>query len=356
MKERVGVGCAASGVQECALRIDGLADEGEEFLHAVEVMALGKAGLGGSVPERMDVSKHIGERGNTAGASAQEVLSLAKNPRIANGGASDHDAVGLGKSEDFGGFGGGGDIAIGEDWAAHMGFGLADTLIIDLAAVHLADGTTVDGQGVDFVGIDEVEDLEKMAIILKADAHFDGKAAGRGVAQRCENLLDSGGFTEQAAADLLTVDLGCGAAHIQVDAGDGQACEIACGTGEVFTIVADQLCEHGASGIVVEDGIDNVRLQRGLGVDAEILGDKKIRWAECAEQAHEGKVGHILHWGEGGQRAPGLNWRWQHGRLTLFLQDALEQFGHVLLAVKQLAGSVDGPIAPQGHGDGIAGP
>lgn len=41
---------------------------------------------------------------------------------------------------------------------------------------------------------------------------------------------------------------------------------------EVVEAFADELGEDGASGVMFKDGVDNMCLERGVGVDSEVFG------------------------------------------------------------------------------------
>ena len=52
--------------------------------------------------------------GHERGFSGQRLADLMEEPRVADGTAADHQTGGAGICQDFGGFGGGIDVAIGE--------------------------------------------------------------------------------------------------------------------------------------------------------------------------------------------------------------------------------------------------
>lgn len=146
---------------------------------------------------------------------------LAEDPGVADGVAADHDAGGSGVVEDLAGFGGGGDVAVGEEGAVDSFGGAFDEVVVDFGAVHFLDGAAVQAEEVDLVLVDEVEDGLEVFCILESDTHLDGEESGDGLAEGAEDLVDFLGVAQESAAAVLFVDGGGGAAHVEVDSGDG---------------------------------------------------------------------------------------------------------------------------------------
>ncbi len=144
-----------------------------------------------------------------------------------------------------------------------------------------------------------------MSVIFEADAHFDGKTAFDGLAKATEDCVDFCGFAEEAAADVFLVHFGGGAAHVEIDPGDGQLLVLDIGNGapEVIEAFTDELGKDGSPGVVLFYGVDYMGLEGGVGMYAEVLSEEQIGGAILAEQAHERTGGDILHGGEG---RPGL--------------------------------------------------
>ena len=78
----------------------------------------------------------------------------------------------------------------------------------------------MDAEQIDAVFVDQAEDFFVILGGIKADAHLDGEETGHGVTEGSKQFIDFGRIAQQAAADILFVDLGCRAAHVQVDTGD----------------------------------------------------------------------------------------------------------------------------------------
>ncbi len=161
-------------------------------------------------------------------------------------------------------------------------------------------------QQVDAVLVHEVHDPVEMAGVLEADAHLHGEKPGHGGAQRGEDFADAPGLAQQAATDVFLVNLGRRAAEVEVDAGHAVAEQFSGGALQVFEILADQLGEDGAAGLILVDGAEDVLLRARLGMDPEELGEEIVGRAVAGDDAHEGEVGHVLHRRERGEGAAGL--------------------------------------------------
>ena len=142
---------------------------------------------------------------------------------------------------------------------------------------------------------DRGEDGLEVTRILKADAHLYGEKPGAGRAHGLDDGVHVRGIAEQAAADIFLVNLGRGAAEIQVNTGDGMKQQLGDRAGDVGNLLADELREDGPAGAVLGNGADDVFFRAGLGVDAEKFGDEVVwRAMPCAE-GHEREIGDILH-------------------------------------------------------------
>jgi len=296
--EELGFGeRAAHVVEEGAGGVHALADEVEVFLHLGDVELFGEVGpLRGAV-EVFDIAADVGEGEARDGLAGELFAALTEDPRVSDGVASDHDARGAGRGDDGGGFGGGGDVAVGEHGAADAGDGVGDGVVVNFAAIHLFHGAAVHGEEVDAVLVDQVEDAVVVARILEADTHFDGEEAGYGGAESGEDFTDFLGFAQEAAADVFLVNFRRGAAEVEVDAGDRVAKEFFDGAREVVDVFADQLGEKGATGGVFVDRAEDVFLGFRLSVNAEEFGDVVIGCAVAGDDAHEREIGDVLHRG-----------------------------------------------------------
>jgi hypothetical protein len=106
---------------------------------------------------------------------------------------------------------------------------------------------------------------------------FTVKRPGHGVAEGTDEFVDLARVAQEAAADVLLVDLGRRATHVQVDAGDGIFQQLLHGADHVADFLTDELGEDRAAGLVLYDGADDVFLRARLGVDAEEFGEEVVR-------------------------------------------------------------------------------
>lgn len=97
----------------------------------------------------------------------------------------------------------------------------------------------MDAQEVDAVFIDEFEDAVEWRRIIESDAHLDGEKTGYDGAKGGENFSDARRVAQKTAADVFLVNLGRGAAEIEIDPGDIVAEKFLCGPSEVPEILAD---------------------------------------------------------------------------------------------------------------------
>lgn len=255
--------------------------------------------------ERADVIEDLPATGEGKGFVVLGLANLVEEPRVANGGASDHQPAGAGLQEDAGGFMGGKDIAIGEDRAGEGRDGLGDEVIVDFAAVHFAHGAAVDGEEVQGVAGENGKQLGEGVGGIEADPSFNGERDAEGVAEGAEDRIDALGFAEQAAAGTFAVDDGGGAPEVEVDGSDGEMLQFPGGPDEGGDIITDELGNDRPARGVVRDGLEDVAVEAGPGIDAEVFREVEVGAAEAGEQAPEGQVGDVLH-GREGQEGPGL--------------------------------------------------
>ena len=298
-------------VQELAFGIHGEADEVQEFLETAGLLVGGLGGVAAFVGELLNIRPHVGERGHKRRQALLDLAPLAENPRVPDGMAAHHHAVRLGLGRKALGLGGGGDIAVGDDGAGDGRHGLGDGGVIDFGPVEAFDGTAVHGEEVDLMLRDDGEDLVEALLVVEADAHLDGEEAGDLLAHRADEFVDLGRIAQQAAADVLTIHLGRRAAHVEVDAGDGQLTQLTDGAEHVRGIFTDELCEDRPAGAVIDDGVDDVLLGRRTLMDAEIFGDEPVGRAATADDAHEAGRGHVLHRREHRRARAGDDGDWQ---------------------------------------------
>ena len=67
-------------------------------------------------------------------------------------------------------------------------------------------------------------------------------------------------------------------------------------------MLADELGENGPASLIFAQRAQDVFLGARLAVDAEEFGEKVIGCAVVGRDAHEGEIGDILHWRQGGER------------------------------------------------------
>lgn len=251
---RLGGG-AARLVQETTLGIDPEADEIEKFLEVIDMMAFGAIRLSGGLVEVVNIMSDIGEGGPVNGGSSEMLAELAKDPGVADAGTPDHEARRSGIFEHPEAFADGGDVAIRKNRNGEGFCGPLDVFVMNGAAVGLLDGSGVQAQEVDLMFLDEFQDCLEIAVVLKPDAHLDGKASLDCFAQASQDAVHHCGVTEEPAADIFFVNLGGGATHIEIDTGNGQlgGMNRADGALEVGETFADELGEYGATGVVPLD-------------------------------------------------------------------------------------------------------
>ena len=251
---RLGGG-AARFVQETPLGIDAEADEVEEFFEVIDVMAFGAIRLGGGLMEIVDIMSDIGEGGPVNGGSGEMLAELAKDPGVADAGTPDHEARRSGIFKHPEAFLDGGDVAVGKNRNGKGFRRPLNILVMNGAAVGLLDRSGVQAQEVDLMFLDEFQNRLEVAVVLKPDAHLDREAPLDRFAQATQDTVHHCGVTQESAADVFFVNLGGGATHIEVDAGNRQlgGMDRADGALEVGEAFADKLGEDRAPGVVPLD-------------------------------------------------------------------------------------------------------
>ena len=209
----------------------------------------------GGLVKVFDVLADVGERGLEDGFAGKVLSELTKNPWVADAVAPDHQSCGVCLVEHALAFGDGGDVAICEDGDAQALDGAGDVFVVDLAAVGFFDGACVEAEEVDLVLVDEVEDGLEVPVVFEADPHLDGEGAANGLAEAAEDGVDLFRLAEEAAADVLFINFGGRAAHVEIDAGDGECLllDAADGPLEVGQALADHLRKDWAASLVVPD-------------------------------------------------------------------------------------------------------
>ena len=132
----------------------------------------------------------------------------------------------------------------------------------------------------------------------KPEPGLDGEAAGNGFAQATKQAVQRLRVAQHATARVLATHDGGRAAEVEVDPAyriDGQPGGAA---DQARQVVADDLGEYRTPGVVFGDGPQEVAVEGGSGVDAEVSGDEPIGQAPAGQHADEGQVGDVLHGGE----------------------------------------------------------
>ena len=175
--------------------------------------------------------------------------------------AADHHTGGASLGDDRSGALGGGNVAVGQDGAAHLPDRPGNEIVVHLSAIHCLHGAAVDGEQIDLVPVDDLQEAVEALSVIKAEAHLDREESGHGGAERPQNLVDPVRIAQQPAADVFAIDLGCGAAEIEIDAGHRKPQQFAHGAQDVGHALADELGEHRPAGGVVGNGPQDVFLR-----------------------------------------------------------------------------------------------
>jgi len=214
--EEFGLRCdAADFVEETAFGIDVYADEVGVFLHLLHLGGFAEVlrRLGG-FEQVAQVVENIAALWGENWLTGEVFADLAEEPWVADGAATDHQAAGVGDLQDFLGFGGAVDVAVGENGAWDGLDGAGDEVVMDFAAIHLSNGAGVDGEEVDLMLREDGEEFVEDVGIVEADAGLNCKRNGDGLSEGAEDGIDALGFTEEAAAGAFAIDDGRGAAEV----------------------------------------------------------------------------------------------------------------------------------------------
>lgn len=321
--------CAADFVEEGACGFDADAEEVHMFFGAGDEAGGARVVGAEDVEELLDIAEDVVSGGELDGEVLEVLADLGEQPGVTDGAAADHEAEGAGGLEDGVGFGGGADVAIGEDGAGEGLGGLADEFVAHWGAVHFVDGAAVDREEVEVMFSEDGDELVEDLGGVEPDAGFDGESGcGDGIAQGAEDGVDLLGVAEEAATGAFAVDHGCGAAEVEVDGGDGVILEFAGGADEFGDVVTDELGDGWALGWVMGNGAEDAFIEVGVGIDAEVFSEVEVGATVGVDEFPEFPVGDVLH---GGQRERGqggfeggvelfgrghgrANWGWRSSR------------------------------------------
>jgi len=101
--------------------------------------------------------------------------------------------------------------------------------------------------------VDQFENFAEMLGVGKADAHLHREAAGAGIAEGTQDLINPVGVAQKAAADVFFVNLGGRAAHVQIDPRDRMLLKQIYRPPQVFDVFPNQLGKNGSPARVVID-------------------------------------------------------------------------------------------------------
>ena len=282
-------------VEERSLGVDAQSDEVEEFLQSVYPGALGDPGLGEGLLQQPGVGVDVAQRRVEYGFAAQMLTDLPENPGVANGRATDHEAVTAGFPEHPGRFPVAGYVSVGQYRAGERGDGVPYVVVVDLRPVEFPDGPAVQAEQIHFVFPEEFQQTLEGGRIVEPDAGLYGEAVRRMLAQQCEYLVDVVQRPQEPAPDVLLVDLGSGASQIEVDAGDGVGPERLHRALEVLEVFPEELSEYGSRSRIVGDGVENVLVRNTGCVHPEVLGEIVVRGSETVHHLHEFPGRDVLH-------------------------------------------------------------
>jgi WG containing repeat len=294
--EEIGAGIdAADFVEKTAGGFDADAEVVHVFLHLLHLRGFADIRRADGIVEGADVIQDVEAGGNEERFATEFLPDLMEEPGIADDAAADHETARAGEGQDFAGLAGGVNIAVGQDGAGQGGDGTGNEIVMDLGAVHFADGAAVHGKQVKRMfrenGQQFLEDVGR----IEAEARLDGELDGNGLAQRAEDGVHAFRFAQQATAGAFAVNDGRGTAEVEVNGGHGQLLEFLRGADEGRNVVADHLRDDRLAGGILGDGFDDPFLEVRHGMDAEIFRVIDIRAAVLGHQPPERQVGDVLH-------------------------------------------------------------
>ena len=145
-------------------------------------------------------------------------LAAGEEPRIAEGGAANHDAVEAVAVDKGFRLRGIADVAVSDDGQAGTVFKRTDGGMVGGAVVFLRAAATMHGKGGDAVIFrDRSEFKQGRLVIVVAEAGFDGDGDGYGAADGSKDFRDLAEIREQRRACLLAGDGFRRAAEVDID-------------------------------------------------------------------------------------------------------------------------------------------
>lgn len=288
-------GGAAYRIEE--IGSDSFANKIQEFLNSLHVRAFTAAERAqiGRLPETEKVLHDLTSAWQLRRVALQCLADLGENPGIAYGTAADHEAGQRGLLQNPGSGQRGGDIPVADDGAGQNPGGFLDGIPVASAAVALPDGSSVDAHPIGAILVKEVQKVLERGGIGITQAALDTEGQGDQRPQRLQNLLDPCKVFQESASDIFAADYLCGAAQVEVDAGDGQALQRLRDSGKAGDIFPGNLRHQRPAGIVGENLPLNLRVDSGIGIDPDILGHVAISAAIGLQETPECKIGHVLH-------------------------------------------------------------
>ena len=167
-------------------------------------------------------------------AVLEVMLNVAKDPRVAECGAADHQAGAVGLFADTDHIVRAADVTIADDGDRELCGDFGDEWPVGVAAVALHFGATVNGECLCAFALDDVADFAgDDGIVVPASADFSGHGgAGDCAHHGADNFADFGGIAQHRGAGIHTDHAICGTTEIDVDKVGLQAIgEEPCGVG-----------------------------------------------------------------------------------------------------------------------------
>jgi len=143
--------------------------------------------------------------------------------------------------------------------------------------------------------------------IVETDTHLDGKESFDRIAEGAKDFVDFSGIAQEASAYVLLVNARSGAAHVEIDAGNGVLLEEFDGAFEMENIFADHLSENGPAGFVLGDGGEDVFFETRVFVDSKVFCKEIVGSSAVGDDAHEREVGDVLHGSQGSDSLAGVD-------------------------------------------------
>ena len=193
-------------------------------------------------------------------------------------------------------------VAVGQHRAAERARRLRDQIVAHARTVHLRDRPAMHREQVNLMPGKERQQIVKFVGRIEPDASLDSERNGHGVAQGAQDGVNSGGFTQQAAAGAFAIDHRRRTAQIEVHGGDGMLLQFARRADQGGHVVADHLRHHRPAGGILQDGIENPAFEPGIVMDAKVFRPINVGPAVGGDDPPKRQIGHVLHRSQGKER------------------------------------------------------